>query len=172
MSKNLVFTADVSQKSRFCSFRKHVVFSSVFNHVLDNYWATFSHNFRTFSHYIWLANFWLFFKLFDLKISSKWTPKWHQPMLEKIEKPAKAAKSMPKLSKGRFWTPFGLILGSCWCHIGIMLGLFWLQFWRLLVFIWLHLSNKYINSQTLQSGATINAQQPERSKQPAANNQP
>ena len=43
-------------------------------------------------------------------------------MSEKVEKPAKAAKSAPKPSKARFWTSFGVILGSFWCHFGVILG--------------------------------------------------
>ena len=80
----------------------------------------------------------------------------------------KCAQTLKGTILDLIWCDFGVILVSFWGYFGVILA----SVLKLLVLIWLHSSRKYIISQTLQFGATSSAQQPARSKQPAANNQP
>ena len=46
-------------------------------------------------------------------------------MSEKVKRRPKAFKSVPRPPKIRFWSPFGVILGSFWCHFGLSFDCFW-----------------------------------------------
>lgn len=151
MTKNNVFTADVSQKSRFCSFRRQVVFSSVFNHDLGHFWATFSHNFRTFSHYIWLTNFWLFFQAFWPQNTFKMDPKMASKNVKKSREARQGRQKCAQTLKGTIldpiWSDFEVILVSFW----IILGSIWGHFWTP--------SNRFLKILQIRSQAASNSPQ-------------